>query len=333
MAKKPVRIFLTHPPTARTFWYGEKALTALRALGDLAVNPGEDVLGPAALAEAARGCALVVIDRQTEAPAALFDRMPDMVALLRVAVDIRNIDVSAASAAGVLVTQASRGFIPAVAEWIVGAMIDAGRGLTEYAAAYRADAVPKPVKGRQIMGATVGVIGYGAIARHLAPILAAMGARVLAHDPYAAPVAPAEAVELADLLARSDYVVPLAVATAETENLIGESALRRMKPTAWLINASRGNLIDEAALERALDARTIAGAVLDVGRAADQMPSPHLARRLDVLASPHIAGLTPEAIEHQALETTRQAAAILAGEIPVGAVNADRASRLARLKG
>jgi D-3-phosphoglycerate dehydrogenase len=90
-------------------------------------------------------------------------------------------------------------------------------------------------------------------------------------------------------------------------------------------------LIDEAALERALDARIIAGAVLDVGRAPDQMPSHHLARRPDVLASPHIAGLTPEAIEHQALETTRQAAAILAGEIPVGAVNADRASRLARV--
>jgi D-3-phosphoglycerate dehydrogenase len=331
MAKTPVRIFLTHPPTARAFWYGEKALAALRALGDLVVNPRDDVLDPVALADAARGCVLVVIDRQTEAPAALFERMPDLVALLRVAVDIRNIDVAAASAAGVLVTQASRGFIPAVAEWIVGAMIDAGRGLTDYAAVYRGGRAPKPVKGRQIMGATVGVIGYGAIARHLAPILAAMGARVLAHDPYAAPTSPAEPAGFEDLLAQSDYVVPLAVATTETENLIDDTALRCMKPTAWLINASRGNLIDEAALERALDARIIAGAVLDVGRAPDQMPSHHLARRPDVLASPHIAGLTPEAIEHQALETTRQAAAILAGEIPVGAVNADRASRLARV--
>jgi D-3-phosphoglycerate dehydrogenase len=105
-----------------------------------------------------------------------------------------------------------------------------------------------------------------------------------------------------------------------------------MKRTAWLINASRGNLVDEAALEKALDARMIAGAVLDVGRAPDQMPSPHLARRADVIASPHIAGLTPEAIEHQAIETARQAAALIRGEIPAGAVNADKATKLARLR-
>ncbi|MSP89351.1 MAG: hydroxyacid dehydrogenase [Alphaproteobacteria bacterium] len=333
MAKSPARIFLTHAPTARAFWYGEAALAALRAAGDVMLNPRDEPLDPAALAEAARGCPLVVIDRQTEAPAALFERMPDLVALIRVAVDIRNIDMAAASAAGVLVTQASRGFVASVSEWIVGAMIDAGRGLTGYVIDYRAGRTPMPVKGRQIKGATVGVIGYGAIARYLVPILAAMGARVLIHDPYVAPSPPAEPAGLNDLLAQSDYVLPLAVATAETENLIDGAALGRMKPTAWLINASRGNLIDEAALERTLDARAIAGAAFDVGRAPDQMPSPHLARRPDVLASPHIAGLTPESIGHQSMETARQAAAILAGEIPAGAVNADRASRLARLRG
>jgi D-3-phosphoglycerate dehydrogenase len=126
--------------------------------------------------------------------------------------------------------------------------------------------------------------------------------------------------------------VPLAVASEETENLIGAAALARTKPTAWLINASRGNLVDEAALAAALDARRIAGAVLDVGRAPDQMPSPHLARRADVIATPHIAGLTPAAIEHQAVETAHQAAALIRGEIPPGAVNADKATKLARIK-
>ena len=80
------------------------------------------------------------------------------------------------------------------------------------------------------------------------------------------------------------------------------------------------------------DDADIAGAALDVGRATDQKPSLDIARRNDVIASPHIAGLTPEALDHQALETVRQAAAIIRGEIPPGAVNADAATRLARLR-
>ena len=106
-----------------------------------------------------------------------------------------------------------------------------------------------------------------------------------------------------------------------------------MKPTAWLISASRGNLVDEAALTEALDARRIAGAALDVGRASDHLPTPALAARRDVIAMPHIAGLTRPSIEHRAVETARQAAAIIRGEIPVGSVNADRATRLARSHG
>jgi D-3-phosphoglycerate dehydrogenase len=104
-----------------------------------------------------------------------------------------------------------------------------------------------------------------------------------------------------------------------------------MKRSAFFINLSRGNLVDETALSRALDAGQIAGAAMDVGRAPDQMPSSALASRADVIATPHIAGLTPEAIEHQALETVRQVAELLAGRMPRGAVNPDSASRLARL--
>ena len=101
-----------------------------------------------------------------------------------------------------------------------------------------------------------------------------------------------------------------------------------MKPSAFLINVSRGEVVDEAALEQALDRRVIAGAALDVGLDAFRMPAPRLAARDDVLATPHIGGVTPEAIRHQALETVRQVAAILAGEIPPGAINPDRAIRL-----
>jgi D-3-phosphoglycerate dehydrogenase / 2-oxoglutarate reductase len=100
-----------------------------------------------------------------------------------------------------------------------------------------------------------------------------------------------------------------------------------MQRHAFFINLSRGNLVDEAALSAALRENCIAGAAMDVGRALDQMPSPELARLPNVIATPHIGGLTPPAIESQSLETVRQVENIIAGEAPVGAVNADRWTR------
>jgi D-3-phosphoglycerate dehydrogenase len=105
-----------------------------------------------------------------------------------------------------------------------------------------------------------------------------------------------------------------------------------MKPSAYFINLSRGNLVDEAALAEALDKKCLAGAAMDVGRAPDQMPSLVLARRADVIATPHSAGLTPQAIEHQAFDTVKQVAELVAGRLPPGAVNAAAATRLARLR-
>jgi D-3-phosphoglycerate dehydrogenase len=126
---------------------------------------------------------------------------------------------------------------------------------------------------------------------------------------------------------QADYVVPLAVATAQTENLMNEAAFAKMKPGAFFINVSRGNLVDEAALARALDSGRIAGCALDVGRAPDQMPTPALAARPEVIATPHTAGLTQPAIEHQSLETVAQAAQIVQGRVPGGAVNAEHWNR------
>jgi D-3-phosphoglycerate dehydrogenase len=328
----PVRVLLTHTPEMLANYYGERALAELRAVAEVKLNPSGRVLAAPDLIAAARECEIVIADRQTPGEAAVFDALPGLVAFARVAVDIRNIDVAAASRNGVLVTRASPGFVPAVAEWIIGAMIDAARHVTDYASSYRAGTVPQARMGAQLEGRTIGIIGYGAIGSYLAPLALAFGMRVLVRDPYKRAAPPLVAAELATLLAESDFVVPLAVANAETEKLVDAAALARMKPTAWLVNASRGNLVDEAALEAALERKAIAGAVLDVGRAPDQMPSPHLARRADVIATPHIAGLTPEAIEHQALETARQAAALIRGEIPEGAVNADKATRLGRLR-
>src|SRR5438128_2158705 len=139
-----------------------------------------------------------------------------------------------------------------------------------------------------------------------------------------------EQVDLPGLLAAADYVVCLATATPETENLMNDAAFAGMKPGAFFVNVSRGNLVDEAALARALDSGRLAGCAIDVGRAEVQMPNPAIAARPDVIATPHLGGLTPQAIEHQAFETVAQVAEIVHGRAPKGAVNAQHATRLAR---
>jgi len=301
----------------------------LRALGEVKLHRGNAPLEGEALIAAAAGCDLIVSYRQSPAPGALFERLPKLVAFLRCAVDIRNVDVAAASRAGVLVTQASAGFVPAVSELVVGFLVDLSRGVSRAAAEYHAGRVPAASTGRELRGSTLGIIGYGAIGRELARVAKALDMRVLVNDPYVKDV---EQTSVDVLLAQSDFVVPLAVATPETENLMNEAAFAKMKPAAYFINVSRGNLVDEAALARALDSGRIAGCALDVGRAPDQMPTPALAARADVIATPHTAGLTLPAIEHQSLETVAQAGEVLNGRAPKGAVNTQHWTRKGLLK-
>jgi D-3-phosphoglycerate dehydrogenase len=319
-----VKILLTHSPEALRLYYGERALAGLRQLGEVELHEAEEPLEGEALIRKAADCDLVVSYRQSPGPAALFERLPRLKAFLRCAIDIRNVDVPAASAAGVLVTQASAGFVSAVSELVIGLMIDLSRGITRCATRYHENEIPRAQLGRELKGSTLGVIGYGAIGKEVVRIARALGMRVLIFDPYVKGI---EQASLEHLLKQSDYVVPLAVASAETENLIDQNAFSRMKRGAYLINVSRGNLVDEAALEAALDSGRLAGCAMDVGRAPDQMPTPRLAARPEVIATPHAAGLTLPAIEHQSLETVAQAAEIIEGRAPKGAVNAEHWKR------
>jgi D-3-phosphoglycerate dehydrogenase len=327
------RILLTHIPDMLENYYGARALAELRKLGEVRINDTGKVLDAKALAKAAEGCAIIVSDRQTPGPAEFFPMAPDLVAFLRVAIDIRNIDVAAASNAGVLVTHATAGFIPAVAEMAVGYMIDCGRHITRATAEYHAGQDAEPRMGRQLKGATLGILGYGAIGEYLAPLGVALGMTVLVSDPFKTITTPGVTpASFDDVLVQSDFVVCLVVANEQTENLMNAAAFAKMKRSAYFLNLSRGNLVDEKALEAALDNKTIAGAAMDVGRAQDQKPSLFLAKRADVIATPHTAGLTPEAAEHQAFDTVKQVAALVAGKMPPGAANPDKASRLSRLR-
>ncbi len=328
------RIFLTHPPEALANYFGDRAVAGLRALAEVRLNTAGRELSTPELVEAARGCEIIVSYRQTPGEAELFGNAPDLVAFARCAIDIRNVDVAAASAAGILVTQASAGFVASVSEWVIGAMVDLGRRITASAESYHAGAVPRGLMGLQLKGSTLGILGYGQIGRNLAELALALGMRVLVYDPYQKVANPRlESLDLPAVLGQSDFVVCLVVANDRTEKLVNAAAFAQMKPGSYFLNPSRGNLVDDDALRAALDSGRLAGAALDVGRAPDQMPLPDLARHPRVIATPHTAGLTLPAIEHQSLETVAQAAEILEGRAPKGAVNAKHARRLARLRG
>ena len=326
-----MKVLLAHTPQMRRDYYGERSLNGLRAVADVKLHEGEEALDAAALVKAATDVDIIVADRMTQGRGEIFPQLPKLRAFVRCAVDIRNIDVAAASAAGVLVTQASAGFVQSVAELALGFMVDLSRGVSRATADYHAGRAPEVIMGRQLAGSTIGIIGYGSIGRYLAGIAKVLGMNVLVADPFVTiDDAAIRHLPLDDLLARADYVVCLAIANAQTENLIGQAALARMPKHAFFINLSRGNLVDEAALSAALRDGRIAGAAMDVGRAPDQMPPPELAKLHNVIATPHVGGLTPQAIEHQSSETVRQVAKIVAGEIPVGAVNAGHWTRRPR---
>ena len=327
-----MRVFLTHSAEMFRGFYGDRALAALRSHAVVQLNETGAVLdNPDALIEAAGNAQVLVADRRTPVPAAAFARMPSLVAICRVAVDISTIDVSAASRYGVLVTQATPGFADAVVELAIGMLVDLSRGISCCVVAYRSGAQPAMRMGRQLRGATIGIIGFGVIGQRLALLAGALGMRVLVDDPHRT-VASSEASQVGfiDLLSNSDYVVCLAVSVPETFHLMNAAAFAAMRPGACFLNLSRGELVDEVALIDALDRGHLAGAAMDVGSASDQKPPAALASRPDVIATPHIGGMTVEAAEHQAFDTVRQVAALAAGHLPPGSVNAEAATRWRR---
>ena len=316
------KLLLTHAPLARRQYYGTRALTRLQELVEVVLHEGEVQLDPQGVIGMARGVDFIVADRATALPAIVFESLPGLRVVMRSAIDIRNIDVAAATKAGVLVTQAEAGFVPSVVELTLGFLVDLSRGITRAATVYHESRMPEIKVGRQLGGSTVGLIGYGRLSRALAPVLAQLGMTVLVSDPYAQVDDPRYVkLPMEDLLAKADYVICLAIANEETENLLDAAAFARMKRDAFFINMSRGNLVDEAALAEVLRAGGIAGAAMDVGRAPDQMPSPELACLPNVIATPHIGGLTPPASESQAMDTVRQVEALVKGHVPPGAVN------------
>ncbi len=326
-----MRVLLTHAPEDLEAYYG-RALPQLEAIADVATNPLDRDLTTPELIEAAAGCDVIVAHRSTPGEAEVFRRLPDLLAFLRCAVDTSTIDVTAASEHGVLVARADKSFVPSTAELALGLLLAVSRGIGASTLDYAAGRPPVQRPGRQLRGRTAGIIGFGSIGAYLADLLVAVGMEVLAHDPFVADRgrADVEFTTLEDLLRRSEAVFPLAPGGPETDGLIGRTELALMPRGAVLVNVSRGELLDESAVADALASGALGGLAMDVGRAADQRPSPALAAMPGVVATPHLGGLTPENADAQASSSVEQVTAMIAGEIPPRSLNADAAHRLRR---
>jgi D-3-phosphoglycerate dehydrogenase len=334
-----VRVFLTHNPEDLEAYYG-RALPRLEEVAEVERNPSSSDLSNEELIEAAAGCDVIVAHRSTPGDRLLFEQLPQLLAFLRCAVDTSTIDVDAASANGVLVARAGKSFVASTAELALGLLLASARNIALSTTDYAAGRQPVQRPGRQLRGQTAGILGYGSIGSYLAELLVALGMDVLVHDPLVhdplvhdpfvdRPGADGVTfVAFEELLQNSDVVFPLAPGGPETDGLIGSAELALMKPGATLINVGRGELLDEDAVAEALASGRLGGLGMDVGRAGDQRPSPHLAAMPGVVGTPHLGGLTPENADAQALSSVEQVAAMLAGEIPPRSLNAEHATRL-----
>lgn len=235
--------------------------------------------------------ALVANRERTRFDRALLEQLPDVRVIAQTGNHAYHIDLRAAEEAGIVVAKASGGFSTGAGELAIGLAIALMRQIPAVHGGVVSGAWPTPL-GRELNGKTMGIVGLGHVGRHVAKIASAFGMRVLSwsrrRDEAAAAAVGAETSELDDLLRACDVVSVHATLSPESRGLIDARRLGLMKPTAYLINTSRGPIVDEAALVDALANRRIAGAGLDVFDIEPLPPGHPLTRLPNVLLTPHI---------------------------------------------
>ena len=244
-------------------------------------------------------------------------------------VGVDMVDIDAATAAGLVVTNVPDVFIEEVADHAMMLLLDVARMTPLMARMARGGAwyQARPILSRspRLFGQTLGLFAFGNVARCTARRAKAFGMHVIAHDPYVSELeitaAGVEPVGFNELLARSDFLSVHAPHNAETEHAIDAAALARMKPTAAVINTARGPLIDEAALIDALRAGIIAGAGLDVLEQEPPVPDNPLLTMDNVVVTPHVASATTRMRPETRRRAAREVALVLRGRWPMSCVN------------
>lgn len=260
-------------------------------------------------------------------PATVIQAHRRLRAIARYGIGVDNIDVAAATAAGVLVSNVPDYSVDEVATHALAMILDRSRHLARYDRAVRSGAwewrTDPPL--RRTSTLTVGILGLGRIGRELARKALGVGFKVVAHDPFVGPNHPVgvdvEHVSFIDLLRRADYLTLHVPLTTDTTGIIDAEALSHMKPTAYVINAGRGRLVDARALLVAIEAGRLAGAALDVFATEPLEVDDALVASDRILLSPHAAWYSEEALAEARSKAVASVLSAIKGDRPANLVN------------
>ena len=295
-----------------------------RTLEDVATLVALRAKTPAEFLAEAADCDALLNTYAGPITADVMGRMPRCRIIARYGIGVDTIDLEAATAAGIIVTNNPTYCIEEVAEHTMALLLACARKVAFYDRLVRSGRweVPPGKPMFRLAGSTLGLIGFGNIARQIAVRAAAFGMNILYTDPFVtASDAPGQSVSLERLLRESDFVSLHPPLTRDTRKMVGDDALKQMKRTAWLINCARGPIVDTDALVRALDAGTIAGAALDTTD-PEPLPNPHPLRERDnVIINPHVAWYSETAMVGLQAGAPGEVRRVLNGEWPVNVVN------------
>ena len=259
--------------------------------------------------------------------AEMIRQMPKCRVISRFGIGVDNVDIAAATSAGIVVTKVPDYCIDEVSDHTMALLLALVRKIPfantqVHGGTWR---MPAVVPIHRLRGSVLGLVGFGRIPQLVAPKAQAFGMKVVAYDPFVpADVfarARVEGVAFDALLAASDYVSVHSPLVPETKGLFNTAAFKRMKRTAYLVNTARGPIIDEAALAAALDAGDIAGAALDV---MSQEPPPAdspLFGRSNVIITPHTSFYSEESLVELQTKAAEEVASVLTGQPPRNPVN------------
>ncbi len=302
----------------------EEGLRLLEAHAQVDVRTG---LSPEELARIIPPYDALIVRSGTRVTREVLAAAENLKVIARAGVGVDNIDIDAATEYGVMVVNAPTGNIVAAAEHTIALLMALARRLPQaYVAMREGRWDRKAYMGVEVREKTLGLIGLGRVASEVARRAKGLEMHVIAHDPYVsteyAQKLGVALVPLEELLSRADVVSLHLPLTAETRHFMNAARFARMKPGSYLINTSRGGVVDEEALLRALDEGRLAGAALDVF-SVEPLPEDHpLRRHPKVILTPHIGGSTVEAQARVARDAAEQVIAVLQGRPAPYAINA-----------